>query len=123
MSTLTQIEWLVLNETLDDAENLEQIYRALAFEFALTPTPAPDSAAAYWRESDAPIRLADIADAIHSLVERKLLIVRHDPADSSAMNDLSYVWRSWFEAGPEARALCSAHRAEFGETRLTVREV
>ena len=105
MRSLTKIEWLILNETQDDSENLEQLYRALALEFSPThyQSNAPD--AYYWRESDPPILLADIADAVRSLVEKGLLMVRHHPADDSATNDLSYVWRSWFQASPEGRGM------------------
>ena len=106
MSVLTKIEWLVLNETLDDAENLEQIYRALVLESAASSYASPEPAANF-SVAVSPILLADIADAICSLVQRKLLIVRSDPALPSSSNDLSYVWRGWFEASPEARVLYS----------------
>ena len=105
MRSLTKIEWLILNETQDDSENLEQLYRALAFEFSPIHYQANAPDAYYWRESAPPILLADIADAVRSLVEKGLLIVRHHPADDSAMNDLSYVWRSWFQASPEGRGM------------------
>jgi len=119
MSSLTQIEWLILNETKDDSENLEQLYRALAFEFSPIHYQSNVPDAYYWRESDPPILLADIADAVRSLVEKGLLSVRHAPSDAPATNDVSYVWRSWFQASPEGRAWCSAHEARFADTHLT----
>jgi hypothetical protein len=109
MRTLTTIEWLVLNETLDDAESLEQIYRALAFELSESPSQSHAPDAYYWRESKSPILLAEIADAIRSLVEKKLLVVCQDPAEVPPPEDLSYVWRSWFQASSEGRALCVAN--------------
>ena len=104
MTALTRIESLALNETLDDAENLEEIYRSLALQ-PVSSSCASSGGPMVFSESESHVSLAELADAIRSLVDRKLLIVRHDPAQSPANNDLSYVWRCWFEASPEAREL------------------
>jgi hypothetical protein len=121
MKTLTTIERLVLNETLDDAESLEQIYRALAFELSEGDSQSHAPNAYYWRESRLPILLADIADAINSLVAKKLLIVCQDPADTSPPEDLSYIWRSWFQASSEGRILCGSSEPNINAMHLTSR--
>ena len=121
MKTLTTIEWLVLNETLDDAESLEQIYRALAFELSEDHSQSHAPNAHYWRESRLPILLADIADAIKSLVAKRLLIVCQDPAETSSPEDLSYVWRSWFQASSEGRALYGSGESNIDAMHLTNR--
>src|SRR5439155_6956774 len=70
MRQITSTEWLVLNATADDAENLEQIYRSLAFECSADPNHSGDSHAYHWREARPPVLLSEIADAIQSLVVR-----------------------------------------------------
>jgi hypothetical protein len=106
MTELTHVECLVINETLDDAENLEQIYRSLVVRPSSRPCEdSPNGmASADGEGSSSIITLADLAEAVQSLVEQRLLVVRHDPARPPP-DDLSYVWRCWFEAGSEAREL------------------
>jgi hypothetical protein len=99
---LTQLEWEILNAAADDVENLEQIYLSVRFEFV------GDGAIHVWRERETAVSLAELADAVRSLVERKLLLVRQDPAEPLSAGDLSYVWRSWFEPTPRGRDLWMA---------------
>src|SRR4051794_32205798 len=83
---LTPTEWEVLEATADDVEDLEQIYINIRH---LTPVA----------------RLSEVANAIRSLVERGLLAARIDENGQPppAPNDLSYVWRAWFERTPDGR--------------------
>src|SRR5947209_6653435 len=92
MSSLSKAEWLVLNATADDYENLEEIYRATNWEVV---SEAPNGISACWREASAPVPLADLADAVRSLVERGFLTVKLDPGESAGARDLQecYVWR------------------------------
>jgi hypothetical protein len=108
MEPISSTEWLVLNATADDAENLEQIYRSIALEFSPAHYHPTDPKAYYWREARPPVLLSEIADAILSLVARGLLNPRWDPADQSRRDDLSYVWRAWFELSPEGRSAWAA---------------
>ena len=57
MESLNPAEWEVLNATADDPENLEQIFRML-------------------RDSSPSITLCEVADAVHTLVEKGLLAAR-----------------------------------------------
>ncbi len=98
MGKLTTLEWWILNETCDDAENLEQIYQALYPSHVL---------------------LSDMADTIRCLAERKLLVVHHDSGGQVDPNDVSYVWRAWFEPSLEGRELWSAQRSEFDSHETT----
>ncbi|MGH7134662.1 MAG: hypothetical protein ACREHD_02920, partial [Pirellulales bacterium] len=79
MADLTQVESLVINETLDDAENLEEIYRSLVPQSLSASCAAPPGGAATFPETGPQITLAELAEAIRSLVERGLLLVHHDP--------------------------------------------
>jgi hypothetical protein len=108
MKQVTHTEWLVLNATADDAENLEQIYRCLAFECSVDPDHPGDPDACCWREARRPIGLSEIADAIRSLVAGGLLIPRRDPAEPSHPDDLSYIWKAWFEMSEAGRSLWQA---------------
>jgi hypothetical protein len=108
MRQVNSIEWLVLNATADDAENLEQIYRCLAFECSHDRDRPGDPDAWIWREARPPILLSEIADTIRDLVARGLLIARWDPAEVSRPDDLSYVWKAWFEMTEAGRALWEA---------------
>jgi hypothetical protein len=108
MTQLTHTEWLVLNATADDAENLEQIYRSVAFECSRDPDHPADPDSCCWREARPPILLGEIADAIRSLVARGLLIRRWDPAELPLLDDLSYVWKAWFEMSEAGRSLWRA---------------
>jgi hypothetical protein len=107
MTKITSVEWLVLNATADDAENLEQIYRSLAFECSADPDHPGDPTAYSWREARPQVLLSEIADAIQSLVARGFLVLRRDPAEESNPDDLSFVWRAWFEMSQEGRSLWS----------------
>jgi hypothetical protein len=108
MRQLSSTEWLVLNAAADDAENLEQIYRCLAFEYAPDPLHPDDVDAHCWREARPSVPLAEIAEAIRSLVARGLLTARWDPAEPSHPDDLSYVWKAWFEMSEAGRFLWQA---------------
>jgi hypothetical protein len=105
MRQVTAAEWLVLNATADDAENLERIYRCIAFESSPDPDHPGDADAYCWRESRPSIPLGEIADTIRSLVARGLLTARWDPAEPSHPDDLSYVWKAWFEMSEAGRSL------------------
>lgn len=104
MSCLTPLEWSVLNATADDAENLEQIYKVIAFEFSAENYSRDDPDAFYWRERTPPVLLADVADAVHSLLNRGLLQARSESEDGC-------LWRSWFEPTAEGRRLWKAEHA------------
>jgi hypothetical protein len=108
MRPVTTTEWLVLNATADDAENLETIYRCLAFECSIDADHPDGPRACSWREARPSILLSEIADAIHSLVARGHLIARWDPAEPSHTDDLSYVWKAWFEMSESGRSLWRA---------------
>lgn len=105
MNDVTTTEWLVLNATADDAEDLERIYRSLAFECVSDRDRTVDIDGHRWREARPSISLEEIADAIRSLVERGLLIARWDPARPAPPDDLSYVWKAWFEMSEAGRTL------------------
>ena len=120
MRQVTSTEWLVLNATADDAENLEQIYRSLAFEYFADPNRPADPNLCHWRESRPPIRLREIAEAIQSLVARGLLVPRWDPLEESKTDDLSYVWKAWFEMSEEGRSLWAATPEPSRQTALTL---
>jgi hypothetical protein len=104
MTQITHTEWLVLNATADDAEDLERIYRCIAFECSQDPAHPDDLDHWCWRETRPTISLGEIADAIRSLVASGLLVVRSDPAEPSQPNDLSYVWKAWFEMSEAGRS-------------------
>jgi hypothetical protein len=108
MKPITSTEWLVLNATADDAENLEQIYRSLAFECAPDPAHSSDPDACWWREAQPRVLLSEIADAIQSLVTRGLLVPLCDPAEESNPDDVSYVWRAWFDMSADGRSIWAA---------------
>jgi hypothetical protein len=121
MRQITSTEWLVLNATADDVENLEQIYRSLAFESSEDPDHPSDPHAYSWREARPTILLSEIADAIQSLVARGLLVPRRDPAETSNPDDLSYVWRAWFEMSEAGRSLWAATAEPSRQTVLNPR--
>jgi hypothetical protein len=108
MRQVNSTEWLVLNATADDAENLEHIYRCLAFEQASDTERASHAGSHCWREARPSISLGEVADAIQALVARGLLIARWDPAEPAHPDDLSYVWKAWFEMSEEGRSLWQA---------------
>jgi hypothetical protein len=115
MSPLTRTEWLVLDSTADGCEDLEHIYKLVTLEYVsgaenpLTFTPG------VWRSiSNAP-SLAEIADSIRGLVDKGLLNIMMDQNGRSRWppEDLSYVWKSWFQMTDEARALVESTASQF----------
>jgi hypothetical protein len=121
MREITPTEWLILNATADDAENLEQIYRSLAFECQEDPKHPGDPSSCLWREARPPVSLREIADAIQSLVTTGLLVPRWDPVEESKTEDSSYVWRAWFEMSEQGRSLWAAMADPSIRTALTPR--
>jgi hypothetical protein len=121
MRQITPTEWLILNATADDAENLEQIYRSLAFECQEDPKHPGDLSSCLWREARPPVSLREIADAIQSLVGRGLLVPRWDPLEQAKSDDLRYVWSAWFEMSAEGRSLWEAMPEPSRQTALTTR--
>jgi hypothetical protein len=108
MRPITSTEWLVLNATADDAEDLERIYRSIAFECSPDPDHSRGPHACCWRDAQPSISLGEIADAIRSLVTGGLLMVRWDPAEPLPPDDLSYVWKAWFEMSDAGRSVWEA---------------
>jgi hypothetical protein len=97
MIELTKMQWLILNATADDFENLENIYRSICLEFSAEKFDPTDPKAFYWREAEDAVPLSEIVEAIRVLVDRRLLSVRL-PQDNAALpsSDLSYLWSGWF---------------------------
>ena len=89
MTSLTPIEWQVLELTAREPENLEQIHEHLHRPPWTT-------------------RLADAADALRALVEKGMLSPRHDEAPPP--EDLSRVWKATFEPTPQGREVLSQVR-------------
>jgi hypothetical protein len=91
MDPLSEIEWLILDATADDWENLEQIHRSVTADYRPATTPPS---------------LEEIADGIRSLVHNGLLTGRwgENGAPVQETEDLSYVWRAWFNMTPRGRA-------------------
>ena len=95
MESLNPAEWEVLNATADDPENLERIFRML-------------------RDSSPSITLSEVADAVHTLVEKGLLAARGEAGGQPLplTSDLGYVWRTWFAMTPRGREAWVAHAPE-----------
>ena len=105
MREITSTEWLVLNATADDAENLEQIYRQVCYEL-LPDAQAKGYPPYLYRPVKEPPLLSEIADRIRLLVEQGLLTAVMDEEGRPWQDpkDLSYVWRAWFEMTPHGRS-------------------
>ena len=109
---LTETQWLVLNATADDFEDLEQIYRSINLEFC--PQEDAVSTSVCWSDAKNRVPLADIADCIRSLFGQGLLTARMaDTGGPPDTNDPSYVWRAWFQMTPEARALVESSASQW----------
>lgn len=109
---VNRTELLILNAAADDPENLEQIYRAVSLEFS-PENYEPDNPQAYYlRETRPPVPLADVADAVRSLAEKGLLRARTESGGPQSLQDLTYVWRAWFELTPAGRKQLAESQAE-----------
>ena len=114
---LTEIELLVLNATVDDVENLEQIYRMLSLEFSAENFDPDNPDAYYWRDKQPPIALSEIADALQLLVQRGLLSAHRNSAEPAlAAGDERSVWRSWFELTAVGRKILEDSQSELSGT-------
>jgi hypothetical protein len=98
MTALTKTQWLVLNATADDFEDLEHIYRSICLEFSAEKYDPSDPDAFYWREASDVATLSEIVEALRVLVDRGLVSVRLPQGDTfvRTSHDLSYLWRGWF---------------------------
>ena len=104
MHALDRLAWEVLNATADDCENLEQIYRQVVYELVETADSQTKAVYDYRPVRGAPL-LSEIADRVRQLVEHGLLKPRMDEEGRpwQGRDDLSYVWRAWFDMTPEGR--------------------
>ena len=98
MSRLSKTQWLILNATADDFEDLEQIYRSICLEFSAERYDRSDPKAFYWREGADAVPLSEIVDALRFLIDHDMLSARLPEGDIVAplSNELSYLWRAWF---------------------------
>lgn len=87
MGNISATQWLVLNSTSDDFENLEQIYRSVCLEFSSKNYDPSNRESFYWREAEEAVPLADIIDAIRYLVHEGLLSVQLLDGDVLASAD------------------------------------
>jgi hypothetical protein len=117
MSALTELEYDVLNATADDFESLEHFYRSLNREFSAEHYDLANPESLYWREAARATALAEIAEAIRSLVARGLLEGQtEDGSRFSTIGDASIVWRGWFHTTPEGQqSLAAAVQAAEGD--------
>jgi hypothetical protein len=110
MRALNKTQWLILNATADDYEDLEQIYRAICLEFSPERYNPLDPTSFYWREAKDRVPLSEIVDNLRSLANGDLLAVRS--ADGSVpagtTNDVSYLWQSWFRITPKGREILAS---------------
>ncbi|GEM_PF-5937491 len=105
MPQLNKIDWEILNATADDAENLEQIYQSVCFEFSAENYEQRKPEAYYWRAVEGAPLLEEIADRICELVESGLLEAQLENGTIvlAATSDKSYVWRGWFRMSSQGR--------------------
>ncbi len=112
MTVLTKTQWLVLNATADDFEDLERIYRSLNLEFCAQESAAANSS--YWRDANDKVPLAEIAECIRSLVTQGLLTVKMtEGGGPPSTHDLSYLWNGWFQMTTEGRALVESSASQW----------
>ncbi len=115
MSALAKAQWLILNATADDYEDLEQIYRSICLEFSSERYKPSDPTSFYWRQAKDPVALSEIVDNLRLLVNDGLLAVKM--ADSGVLpdtsNDLSYLWQGWFRVTPKGRAILAASESQW----------
>jgi hypothetical protein len=106
MATVTTTQWLVLNATADDFEDLERIYQSICLQFSSEKYAPSKRESFYLREAADAVPLAEIIEAIRSLIDLGLLSVRFpgDDTVAGAGNDLSYLWRGWFGITDRGRA-------------------
>jgi len=105
MASLTTTQQHILNETADDYEDLENLYRSICLEFSSENYDPSDSQSFYWREAADAVRLAELIDGIQFLVDQRMLSVRFADANSAIVSDdLSYLWRGWFKITDVGRA-------------------
>lgn len=98
---LSKTQWLVLNATADDFEDLERIYRSINLEFV---DQDGRDAGSFWRDAKDQVPLAEIAECILHLVAHGLLTVRMpESGDAPDKDDLSYLWNGWFQVTPEGK--------------------
>ena len=118
MDPISRTQWLIMNATSDDYEDLEQIYRSTALEFSAERYNPTDADAFYWREAKEALLLSDIVDNIRLLVSQGLLSVKLATANvlPDTNNDLSYLWRGWFRITPKGREILLASESSAIET-------
>ena len=107
MNVLTKTQWLILNATADDYEDLEQVYRSIGLEFSSERYDPSDPSSFYWREAKDRVSLSDIVDSLQLLVNKGLLAVKLADREVSpdTKNDLSYLWRGWFKITPKGKEI------------------
>lgn len=116
MSPVTKTQWLVLNATSDDFENLEQIYRSICLEFSAERYDPSDPQSFYWREGADAVPLSEIVEALRFLVDHHMLSARLPQGDIVAplSNELSYLWRAWFGITAAGRVALTSDRQSSG---------
>ncbi len=88
MPKIDKISWEILNALADDAENIEQVYLAVAFEFG------DDQA---YRRVVPSITLEAIADRLTAMIEAGYVTVT-----------VADLWRGWLQMTSAGRALWQA---------------
>jgi hypothetical protein len=97
---MDRIGWEILNATADDCENLDQIFRQVCFDLV-----EPSSGEFLYRPIPAAPTLCEIAERIRTLVADGWLeaVMDENGAPLPATNDISYVWRAWFQMTDEGK--------------------
>lgn len=110
MNRFTKTQWLVLNTTADDFEDLEQIYRSISLEFSAERYDPSDPESFYWREGADAVPFSEIVEALRFLVDQKMLSARLSNGDPVVHpdSDLSYLWRAWFGITDAGRTALSS---------------
>jgi hypothetical protein len=105
MAALDRTDWEILDATADDYEDLEQIFLAVCFE-VVDDRSAAGTTSPCCRRVREDLLLGEIADRIRKLVDQGFLraVDEDEGHDVANKEELSYVWRSWFQMTPQGRA-------------------
>jgi len=110
MHALDRTAWEILNATADDWENLEQIFLLVCFDYSQAGSAEAVRSSGSYRRVQEAVLLEEIADRVHCLVVKGLLMARQGE-DSRAVTDqdgLSYVWKGWFRMTAAGKELWQA---------------
>lgn len=109
---ISKIEAFVLNSMVDDCENLEQIYKSIAFEFSSDLHEVNPKSFYLRPNKEFSYSLDIVIETLIKFVNEGIISIRN-PEDINKNINNSFIWKCWFDLTEKGKLLLNKNEHYF----------